>query len=40
MDFKSQLQELIQRDDAGPLEYKIFKKKDLPIIENLFLLYS
>ena len=27
MDFKSQLQELVQRDNAGPLEYKILMEK-------------
>ena len=35
MDYKSQLQELIQRDGSGNIEYQILQEKDRLTIENL-----
>ena len=35
MDYKSQLQELIQRDGSGNVEYQILQEKDQLTIENL-----
>ena len=35
MDYKSQLQELIQRDGSGNVEYQILQEKDKLTIENL-----
>ncbi len=37
MDFKSQLQEFIQRDNLGQIQYLLSKSVDLHIIVNLFL---
>ena len=34
MDFKSQLQEFVQRDGKGSLEYKILNEKGLPTTGN------
>lgn len=39
MDYKSQLQELVQRDGSGVIEYAILQKKDLRITKSLFLAF-
>lgn len=39
MDFKSQLQEVIQRDGVGQLEYKVLQEKVQRIIANSYLAY-
>ena len=39
MDFKSQLQEVIQRDGVGQLEYKVLQEKVQRIIASSYLAY-